>query len=389
MLVQIIKKQIVLNMNIALITLHRAENYGSVLQTLALQNKLKELGHGVTTLDYYPERFTKKGLLKRLENKIPKFKNPLFLLAAKMLIYPSYLRKGLVFGRFLHKYLNLSDVSFATNEEAKGLFEDADAYCTGSDQVWNSHWNEGVEKALFLDFVPKNKLVFSYAASIGLSELPECEKDITRQLLDKYEFISVRENTGVEIIKQLGREDVVQSLDPTLLMNKEEWDSYTDDSYIQKEYILTYNLHHDLEIDKYAQALSKKYHIPVYNISYNWHDIIRRGKLQWCPSVEGFLGLIKHARFVIADSFHATVFSIIFERPFVTITPEVASSRISSLMAMLELSDRNIPRYTDISVMESPIDYMRVKSLLSVEQKKSMEYLRQATNCSSFKHNRN
>ena len=370
-------------MNITLITLHRAENYGSVLQTFALQNKLEELGHDVIIMDYYPERFTKKGLLKRLKDKSPRFKNPLFLLAAKMLIYPSYLRKGLVFGRFLHKYLKLSDVFFATNEEAKGKFEDADAYCTGSDQVWNSHWNEGVEKALFLDFVPKNKLVFSYAASIGLSDLPECEKDITRQLLDKYEFISVRENTGVEIIKRLGREDVVQSLDPTLLMTKEEWDNYTDDCYKQKEYILTYNLHHDPEIDKYAQALSKKYHIPVYNISYNWHDIIRRGKLQWCPSVEGFL------RFVIADSFHATVFSIVFERPFVTITPEVASSRISSLLTMLELSDRNLPRYTDISVMESPINYTRVKGLLSAEQEKSMEYLRQVTNSPSFKHNRN
>ena len=106
---------------------------------MALQNKLEELGQGVTTLDYYPERFTKKGLLKRLRDKSPRFKKPLFLLAAQILIYPSYIRKGLVFGRFLHKYLKLSDISFATNEEAKGKFEDADAYCTGSDQVWNSH----------------------------------------------------------------------------------------------------------------------------------------------------------------------------------------------------------------------------------------------------------
>ena len=374
-------------MKINLITLHRAENYGSGLQTLALQNKIMKLGHNVTILDYYPERYTKRGLLKRLKDKSPRFKNPLVLLAAKILIYPSYIRKGIVFGRFLKKYLKLSETTFSTNEEAKGKFEDADAYCTGSDQVWNSHWNEGVEKTLFLDFVPKNKLVFSYAASIGLSELPEDEKEITRQLLDKYEFISVRENTGVEIIRQFGRDDVVQSLDPTLLMDKEEWDNYTDNSYKQKEYILTYNLHHDPEIDKYAQALSKKYHISVYNISYNWHDIIRKGKLQWCPSVEGFLGLIKHAKFVIADSFHATVFSIIFERPFVTITPEVASSRISSLLSMLELSNRNISRYTDITVIESSINYTKVKNLLAVEKEKSMEYLCKVTNCSSFKHN--
>lgn len=88
-------------MKINLITLHRAENYGSVLQTLALQNKFVKLGHNVTILDYYPERYTKKGLLKRLKDKSTKFKNPLLLLAAKILIYPSYIRKGIVFNRFL------------------------------------------------------------------------------------------------------------------------------------------------------------------------------------------------------------------------------------------------------------------------------------------------
>lgn len=374
-------------MKINIITLHRAENYGSVLQTFALQYKIEELGHEVKILDYHPERYTNKGLLKRLKYKSPRFKNPLFLLAAKTLIYPSYLRKNKIFSNFINKYLNLSTNSFATNEEAKGQFEEADIYCTGSDQVWNSHWNEGIEKALFLDFVPKNKLIFSYASSIGLSKLPEYEKDLTRQLLDKYEFISVRENTGVEIIKELGRKDVVQSLDPTLLMTKEEWEKYADNAYKNKKYILTYNLHHDPEIDKYAQALSRKYHLPVYNISYNWHDIIRKGKLQWCPSVEGFLGLIKYAQFVIADSFHATVFSIIFERSFVTITPEIASSRITSLLDMLHLSERNIPRYTDITLIETPIDYGKVKQLIDIEREKSMNYLVKVTNCTSFKHN--
>lgn len=374
-------------MKINIITLHRAENYGSVLQAFALQNTLEKKGHKVEILDYHPERYTNGGLLKRLKNKSSRFRNPLFLIIAKILIYPSYLKKNKVFNNFLNKYLKLSTQSFATNENAIGKFDEADAYCTGSDQVWNSHWNEGVEKALFLDFAPKNKLIFSYAASIGLSKLPEHEKELTKQLLDKYEFISVRENTGVKIIQNLGREDVVQSLDPTLLMTKEEWEKYADNKYKNKNYILTYNLHHDPEIDKYAVELSRKYHLPIYNISYNWHDIVRKGKLQWCPSVEGFLGLIKYAQFVIADSFHATVFSIIFERPFVTITPEIASSRIASLLDILQLSERNIPRYTDLSLIETPINYVKVKQRLVIEQEKSMEYLAKVTSCTCFKHN--
>ncbi|WP_418868322.1 polysaccharide pyruvyl transferase family protein [Segatella hominis] len=374
-------------MKIDIVTLHRAQNYGSVLQTFALQKQIEELGHQASILDYYPERYTNKGLLKRLKNKSRRFKNPLVLLIAKLLIYPSYLRKGIQFNKFMH-YLNLEKPSFATNEEGMGRFTDADAYCAGSDQIWNSHWNEGVEKALFLDFVPKGKLCFSYAASIGLSNIPANEIDETKLLLDKFEFLSLREDKGVELVKELGRTDAVQCLDPTLLMSKEEWSQYADDSYKGKEYVLTYNLHHDPEIDKCAKAIASKYHLQIRNISYNWHDIVRHGHLDWCPTVEGFLGLIKNAKYVVADSFHATAFSIIFEKPFVVITPEVASSRLSSLLKMLGLDDHNINKFTSVKVIEQPIDYIRVKSIIATKQRESISFLNKVFTCKSFTHNR-
>lgn len=374
-------------MKIDIVTLHRAQNYGSVLQTFALQKQIEELGHQASILDYYPERYTNKGLLKRLKNKSSRFKNPLVLLIAKLLIYPSYLRKGIQFNKFMH-YLNLEKPSFATNEEGMGRFTDADAYCAGSDQIWNSHWNEGVEKALFLDFVPKGKLCFSYAASIGLSNIPANEIDETKLLLDKFEFLSLREDKGVELVKELGRTDAVQCLDPTLLMSKEEWSQYADDSYNGKEYVLTYNLHHDPEIDKCAKAIASKFHLQIRNISYNWHDIVRHGHLDWCPTVEGFLGLIKNAKYVVADSFHATAFSIIFEKPFVVITPEVASSRLSSLLKMLGLDNHNINKFTSLNVIEQPIDYIRVKSIIATKQRESISYLNKVFTCKSFTHNR-
>lgn len=374
-------------MKIDIVTLHRAQNYGSVLQAFALQKQIEKLGHQAYILDYYPERYTNKGLLKRLKNKSSRFNNPLVLLIAKLLIYPSYLKKGIQFNKFMH-YLNLEKPSFATNEEGMGRFTDADAYCAGSDQIWNSHWNEGVEKALFLDFVPKGKLCFSYAASIGLSNIPSNEIDETKFLLDKFEFLSLREDKGVELVRELGRTDAVQCLDPTLLMSKEEWSQYADDSYNGKEYVLTYNLHHDPEIDKCAKAIASKFHLQIRNISYNWHDIVRHGHLDWCPTVEGFLGLIKNAKYVVADSFHATAFSIIFEKPFVVITPEVASSRLSSLLKMLGLDDHNINKFTSLNVIEQPIDYIRVKSIIATKQRESIFYLNKVFTCKSFTHNR-
>lgn len=374
-------------MKIDIITLHRAQNYGSVLQAFALQKQIEKLGHQAYILDYYPERYTNKGLLKRLKNKSSRFNNPLVLLIAKLLIYPSYLKKGIQFNKFMH-YLNLEKPSFATNEEGMGRFTDADAYCAGSDQIWNSHWNEGVEKVLFLDFVPKGKLCLSYAASIGLSNIPANEIDETKLLLDKFEFLSLREDKGVELVRELGRTDAVQCLDPTLLMSKEEWSQYADDSYKGKEYVLTYNLHHDPEIDKCAKAIASKYHLQIRNISYNWHDIVRHGHLDWCPTVEGFLGLIKNAKYVVADSFHATAFSIIFEKSFVVITPEVASSRLSSLLKMLGLDDHNINKFTSLKVIEQPIDYIRVKSIIATKQRESISFLNKAFTCKSFTHNR-
>lgn len=379
-------------MRIGIITLHRAENYGSVLQTYALQKKLEDMGCDAVTLDYHPERYTNKGKLRRLKDKSTRFNNPLFLLAAQVLIYPSYMRKNRVFENFISKYLKLSDLSFSNNEEAKTLDFGMDAYCTGSDQVWNSHWNEGVEKALFLDFAPKGKMLFSYAASIGLDFLPKEEVEQTRSLLARYEYISLREDTGVEIVKRLGRNDAMQVLDPTLLLNKDEWDKALGigkDTPKNRHYVVTYNLHHDKTIDDYAVALAKKYGLKVYNISYNWHDVVRKGHLAWCPSVEDFVSLIKHADYVIADSFHATAFSIIYEKKFVSIIPEIASARLSSLLKITGLENRLMNSGgNDLSVIERDINYGFVNERINIEKEKSIDFLQRVISTKIFTHNK-
>lgn len=362
-------------MRIGLITLHRAENYGSVLQALALQDVLQKLGHEVTVLDYCPDRCTSWGRLKRLKEKNPRFKNPLLLFAATLLMIPSYIRRAKRFEVFVKKYLKVSDM-FSTNDEAKQMNWDMDAYCTGSDQVWNSHWNEGIDKALYLDFAPKEANVFSYASSFGVSKLDKNEVGEIKRLLSKYRFLSVREDTGVEILRDLGRVDGVLSLDPTLLMNKEMWMKYVGKNRGLGEYILTYNLHHDSKVDDYAMRLKEKYGLPIINISYNMHDVIRKGKLCWCPYVEDFLSMFLHAKYVVSDSFHATVFSILFEKKFVTITPEIASSRISSLLKIVDLEYRNVSAVNEILEIDQETDYSTIRAKLEEEREKSLDYLR-------------
>lgn len=365
-------------MKVGLMTLHRSENYGSVLQALALQHVMERMGHEVVMMDYYPERYSSLGKLKRLKGKHPKFRNPIFLFAATMLMIPSYRRRYVRFRKFVNKYLAVSK-SFASNEEARPMPWDVDVFCTGSDQVWNSIWNEGVDKTLFLDFVPDNANVFSYASSFGVSSLDASEKEEIKGLLSKYKYLSVREDTGVEILRDLGREDGELVLDPTLLMTKDEWMKFVGKKPKYEKYILTYNLHHDSRIDSYALSLKEKYGLPIVNISYNVHDIVRKGKLCWCPYVEDFLSYFLNASYVISDSFHATVFSLLFEKKFVTIAPEVASSRMSSLLKILGLENRIVSsEITPPHKIEQEIDYEKVSSLLKAEREKSISFLRKA-----------
>ncbi|MEE1056444.1 MAG: polysaccharide pyruvyl transferase family protein [Acutalibacteraceae bacterium] len=364
-------------MKIDIITLHRVRNYGSSLQTLATQQILEELGCNTEIIDYYPERYTSFGLLKRLKYKSDKLaKNPILLFGARVIISFSYIKKKIVFDSFLKKYIKITPKTYRTEKE---LLEDipfADAYCTGSDQVWNSYWNEGVDRPLYLSFVPENKFRFSYASSIGNAELSQKEIEEIKPMLALYKHITVRENTGIDIMRSVGFEDVQQMIDPTLLFKGEQWRKYTSDRFKNQKYVVTYNLHHDKRIDNYAMKVAETNGLKVYNITYNIHDIIRKGTIKWCPKIEEYLGLIKDAQYVITDSFHATVFSILFNKKFMVIYPEQASSRIRSILELLNLQNRGCDDMPDVQQVMNDIDFSNVDNILDVERERAISYLK-------------
>lgn len=139
--------------NVALITLHRSANYGSVLQALATQVVLERMGYDVAVVDYYAPRNSVPEMLRGLRHKKPLFeKNPLALLAARAILLPSYLKRRRTFNRFITLNLRLSGRTYRSNEELAQDPPKADLYVTGSDQVWNSEWNGGIDEALFLAF---------------------------------------------------------------------------------------------------------------------------------------------------------------------------------------------------------------------------------------------
>ncbi len=363
-------------MKIDVITLHRVRNYGSSLQTLATQMFLNELGCETEIIDYYPERYSSKGLLKRLKNKSKKLgSNPILLLMAKIAIAPSYYKKHLVFDDFLRKHINLTDKTYYSEQDLINDLPQADAYCTGSDQVWNSHWNEGVDRPFYLSFLPDGAYRFSYASSIGSEKLKDDEKHEVVPMLEKYRHISVREDSGVKVLQDIGISDVEQVLDPTLLFDAKAWTPYVSDRYKNKKYVVTYNLHHDKRIDQYAAGLAKKYNLKVLNISYNWHDIIRSGHLVWCPKIEEYLGLIRDAEYVVTDSFHATAFSLIFGTKFIDIYPEQASARLRSILKLTHMENRGFDEMPTIEAADVAADFGVVHEILMNERKNSVQYM--------------
>ena len=357
------------------ITIHRNCNYGSVLQTYATQVTFEELGFECETIDFIRELDTKRGALKRLKKKSKKLaSNPILLVGAKAVMLVSYLKKEKTFNAFLNNHVNLSKKVYHSNQELKDNIPNADAYCTGSDQIWNSFWNEGVEPAYYLDFVPDNAFCFSYASSIG-QKIEKSEKNIIAKMLQKYKYISVRESQSITSLNELGIKDVVQVLDPTLYRTCNLWKRLASNKFSKRRYVVTYNLHHDKKLDAFASKLAKEKNLELLNISYNWHDMIRPGKLVWCPSVEEYLGLIRDAEYVIADSFHATAFSIQFHKKFISFYPEKASMRIRDVLKKLDIPQRGTEGNPEIENIEADIDYNMVDNLLNKYRKQDEKYL--------------
>lgn len=365
-------------MKISVITLHRIVNYGSVLQAFATQMILEKLGHQVEIIDYYDERMTMLGMFKRLKKKKRILSNPIACFIAQTIMAPSYFKRFRTFGNFIGNHLNLSKKTYRSNEELKSYPTKADCFCTGSDQVWNSGWNEKIDKAFFLDFVPTNKPCFAYAASFGKSELDDWEIDETKQLLSKYIALSCREQQATIILKQLGY-DSEHVLDPTLLLTDLDWKTLASSKYKSRKFIFVYNLNRNKKIDADARLLRKATGLPILTVSYCYHEIpFRVGKTLVNPSVEDFLSLLANASYVLTDSFHATAFSINFSREVFVYFSNLFSSRLASIVSLVGIQHRIVNEKDIFEAEKFPINFDKVNDALNVERAKSITFLKNA-----------
>lgn len=369
---------------IGLITLHNSPNYGSCLQTYATQMVFAALGDSCTVIDYYrydaiPGHEVDRALNGQLAKKLPIFKIPGMKELAKIPVKRMVERRSKPLNEFRSQYLNLSSRKYYSFDELCGDVPKADIYCTGSDQVWNSTWNQGFERAFYLEFAPKGTKRIAYAASIGKSSIEDWEAPLMRDALSKYEAISVREREAADLLESIGVKGAVPVIDPTLMLKKGDWAKISDEWNDDESYILVYQLNRNAQFDKYVQDISRLTGMKVYRIAYGVHERRKGEKAVICPSLGRFLSMFLGAELVVTDSFHGTAFSVNLNKHFISINPGRFGGRIVNLLTMTGLDSRLLGDYRDTSLVKAPINFEEANSALDVERLRAMDFLRIAT----------
>lgn len=350
---------------IAIITINHGNNYGNKLQNYAMQEIYKKLDLDVETIAFSPTIDTSKfvvskNLIKRIYNKI----NNKF----QKIRYKDVTRRRIEnFDKF-NKFIKFSKIYTEENyEEINGLY---DYYSVGSDQVWNPCFHDFSQLYLLKNIESQNK--FSYAASFGIDNLPSNYIEMFRSNLSDFKYISCREKSGVTIVKDVLNLNAVEVLDPTFLLTRKDWEKVIEEPKELKtnEYILLYFLGSIDKVDlKCIKKYAKKKKLKII-------DIMDMNKEYYTYNPSQFLGLIKNASLVLTDSFHATLFSILFNKEFLVykrqgITVDM-STRIKNLLDEFNYSN-NI--YTGDFDNIKRIDEKEIERKLNALKEKSINYI--------------
>lgn len=296
-------------MRIGILTYHRAQNYGTVLQCYALQQVLIEMGHNVEVIDYcqpYIENFYKPHLCTRriISNLIH-----LNITCAKIQLFKYFnsLARQKNFSSFCKKYLNRSKPVIGNN-----IPKYYDCYIIGSDQLWGLYSTGGDEPIYWGMFKRKpNSKLIGYAISSNRDYSKYLSLQEIADRVRGFDALSLRELPVCEDIQTISNKKCNQCLDPTLLTTNHLWEPFLNNKYKNQKYVVTYFLREKqavrIELLKKAKEFASSKHLEVIDLSSVKYP------------VEDFISIIKYATCVFTSSFHGTVFSVIFGTPFTSI----------------------------------------------------------------------
>ncbi len=375
-------------MRIGIFTLKLNNNYGGLLQAFALQNVLEQMGHSVTVLDA-PQKYTlpngKKSVIfcKRVVKKILGHNVEIF---RERRLNKEYSIVNKYFLRFLNEYINRLEV-----KKINRLCEnDYDAIIVGSDQVWRPKYcRQGKIEHSFLDFAFNwNIKRIAYAASFGTDKWEYSSGQTKRcaALIKKFDSVSVREASGVELCKaNFQRNDVVHVLDPSLLLDIQVYKDIINKHPVEKKAgeLSAYILDESSKKREITGFIAEAVGMTVYNSGVKIRKPTKPVSERICASIEEWLSDFYNAKYVVTDSFHGCVFSILFKKQFIVFGNKVRGlARFSSLLSVLGIEDRIIDESTSQDrikeIISTEIDFDKVEAVLNVKREESKAYLKNA-----------
>ena len=364
-------------MKVGILTLKFHSNFGYLMQSYAMQKIVRDLGHE-------PYHFYIKEEPESLSNRIIVFfkkiiKNTFMGFHYTLFSYhPS--REDMEFKdkntwNFIHKYINLTPYIPTLTTKTSYNIPIYDAYIVGSDQVWRREFTDDI-RCYFFNFIPEKAKRMSYAASFGTTTLSYSNNVLQtcKKLLAKFDIVTVREDDGVRICNDLFGCKATKVLDPTLLLSSNDYLSLIEDPatpFCNEPYIFTYILRPNSEKSSFIKKFTKDMGLKVINIMPAILEKVGRKRLSECvyPSISTWLKGFSQADYIITDSYHASVFSIIFNKQFYVINDSFGGvTRIHSLLASFGLLNRYADCYDGNVQM---IDYTLIN-------KKKADYIKQS-----------
>jgi len=354
---------------IATTTFHCSYNYGSVLQTYALQSVLEDMGHDVNVIDYRSEDFDIYRIVPKKVNK-----RSILFFARALCFLPRYLRRRRNYQKFWKNYLHLTKTCY-TAGEVKKLNPMFDTFICGSDQIWNLDVTKGVDPVYFLEFADDNKRKVAYAPSTGKTSF---SKDYSKEIehaVKRFDYLSVRESASIDLLSTVTNSKIECVLDPTLLLDVDRYPISKPKNQPEGKYIFVYMLGTSKALIDYSRELSRKTGLPILYITRNENFHFSKdfgGKDMFGASPEEFLYLLSHAEYVLTSSFHATVFSVLYEKKFCVFHRENTGIRTMEFIDALGISER---AYNDGFDIDAVIEYEKVRERINNMKAYSLDFL--------------
>lgn len=360
-------------MKTGLVTFYHIHHYGALLQAAATQRAVESLGGTCEIIDYYVNQ----------NNDL--FRRPSSLSAAAADAHTALHHKSLKarhdrFEEFARRWLRISPHRFESLEELRAAELPYDLILSGSDQIWNPKIfpNGRFDPVFFGAFSPRRKI--AYAPSFGIPAIPDGMEAELAGYLSAFSHLSVREEQGASIVRQLTGQSVPVVLDPTLLLTREDWEKMAAaPAGSGKGYILCYCISTPGALEPYIRRLAEETGLPVVQLCGVRRKVHPRARCVLNAGPAEFLGLFRDAAYVCTNSFHGTVFSLQFQKPFFTsVSPrelaEPEASRTFSLLSRLELTERIVGK-GDTADLSAPVDWAAAEARLGRDRQSSLAYL--------------